>query len=100
MSKANEENRYILKCYYNKVKNATEGAKKNCVVYGPSAASVRVAQIWFKRFQSRNFYVKDAPRSSRPITDKMDAIFEKAGQDRNFSSYNVAKELKIDHKTV
>jgi len=37
--------------------------------------SVRVAQIWFKRFQSENFDVKDARRSGRPVTDKMDAIF-------------------------
>ncbi|CAH2243360.1 jg21400 [Pararge aegeria aegeria] len=44
--------------------------KKICDVYGSSAASVRVAQIWFKRFQFGNYDVKDAPRSGRPITDK------------------------------
>ena len=74
--------------------------KKNCDVYGLSAVSVRVAQIWFKRFQSGNFDVKDARRSGRPITDKMDAIFEKVEQDRHISSYDVAEELGIDHKTV
>jgi len=62
--------------------------------------SVRVAHIWFKRFQSGNFDVKDARRSGRPVTDKMDAIFEKVEQDRHISSYNVAEELGIDHKTV
>ncbi|CAH2207738.1 jg24566 [Pararge aegeria aegeria] len=30
----------------------------------------------------------------------MDAIFEKAKQDRHITSYNVAEELGIDHKTV
>ena len=60
--------------------------------------SVRVVQIWFKHFQSGNFDVKDARRSGRPITDKMDAIFEKVEQD--ISSYDVAEELGIDHKTV
>ena len=100
MSESNEEIRYILKFYYKKGKNATQAAKKICDVYGPSAVSVRVAQIWFKRFQSGNFDVKDARRSGRPITDKMDAIFEKVEQDRLISSYDVAEELGIDHKTV
>jgi [histone H3]-lysine36 N-dimethyltransferase SETMAR len=100
MSESNEEIRYILKFYYKKGKNATQAAKKICDVYGPSAVSVRVAQIWFKRFQSGNFDVKDAPRSGRPITDKMDAIFEKVEQDRHISSYDVAEELGVNHKTV
>ncbi|KAJ0183809.1 hypothetical protein K1T71_000232 [Dendrolimus kikuchii] len=74
--------------------------KKNCDVYGPNAVSVRVAQIWFKRFQSGNFDIKDAHRSGRPVTDKIDAIFEKVEQDRHISSYDIAGELGIDHKTV
>ncbi|KAJ0184081.1 hypothetical protein K1T71_000504 [Dendrolimus kikuchii] len=32
--------------------------------------------------------------------DKIDAIFEKVEQDRHISSYDVAGELAIDHKTV
>ncbi|KAJ0174927.1 hypothetical protein K1T71_009068 [Dendrolimus kikuchii] len=60
----------------------------------------RVLQIWFKRFQSGNFDITDARRSSRPVTDKIDAIFEKVEQDRHISSYDVAGELGIDHKTV
>ncbi|KAJ0178217.1 hypothetical protein K1T71_006040 [Dendrolimus kikuchii] len=79
---SNEEIRYILKFYYKKDKNATQAAKKICDVYGPNAVSVRVAQIWFKRFQSGNFDIKDARRSGRPVTDKIDAIFEKVEQDR------------------
>ncbi|KAJ0175168.1 hypothetical protein K1T71_009309 [Dendrolimus kikuchii] len=59
-----------------------------------------VAQIWFKRFQSGNFDIKDAHRSGRPVTDKIDAIFEKVEQDQHISSYDVAGELGIDHKTV
>ncbi|KAL0859687.1 hypothetical protein ABMA27_010802 [Loxostege sticticalis] len=45
--------------------------------------SVRVAQIWFKRFQSGNLDVKDARRSGRPIMDIIDAIFEKVEQDQH-----------------
>ncbi|KAJ0179306.1 hypothetical protein K1T71_005018 [Dendrolimus kikuchii] len=97
---SNEEIRYILKFYYKKGKNATQAAKKICDVYGPNAVSVRVAQIWFKRFQSGNFDIKDARRSGRPVTDKIDAIFKRVEQDRHISSYDVAGELGIDHKTV
>jgi len=59
-----------------------------------------VAQSWFKRFQSGNFDVKDAPRSSRSITGKIDEIMEKVEQDRHISSHDIDKKLNINHKTV
>ncbi|KAJ0171809.1 hypothetical protein K1T71_012572 [Dendrolimus kikuchii] len=83
-----------------KANNTTQAAKIICDVYGPNAVSVRVTQIWFKRFQSGNFDIKDARRSGRPVMDKIDAIFEKVEQDRHICSYDVARELGIDHKTV
>jgi len=100
MSENKEEVRYILKFYYKKGKNAKQTAKKICDVYGHDALSVRVAQSWFKRFQSGNFDVKDAPRSGRPITKKVNEIMEKIEQDRHISSHDIGKELNIDHKTV
>lgn len=100
MSENKEEIRYILKFYYKKGKNATQAAKKICDVYGHDALSVRVAQSWFKRFQSRNFYVKNAPRSGRPITKKVNEIMEKIEQNQHISSHDIDKELNIDHKTV
>ncbi|GBP76334.1 hypothetical protein EVAR_49157_1 [Eumeta japonica] len=45
--------------------------------YEPNAVSVRIAQNWFKRFQSGSFDVKDEPRFSRPVKDKVDVILEK-----------------------
>ncbi|GBP94264.1 Histone-lysine N-methyltransferase SETMAR [Eumeta japonica] len=59
-----------------------------------------VVQNWFKRFQSGNFSVKDKLRSGPPVTDKVDAVLEKVERDRNNSSYDIAEELNIDHKTV
>jgi len=50
-----------------------------------------------KRFQSGNFDIKDAHRSDRPITGKIDEIMEKE-QDRHISSHDIGKELNIDHK--
>jgi len=59
-----------------------------------------VAQNWFKRFQSGNFYVKDVSLSGRPITGKIDEIMEKIEQDRHINNHDIGKELNIDHKTV
>ncbi|KAL0880854.1 hypothetical protein ABMA27_002037 [Loxostege sticticalis] len=72
----------ILKFCYKKGKNATQATKKIAM------------------FMDLVQYVKDASRSGRPITDKIDAIFEKVEQDQHISSYDVAEELGIDHKTV
>ncbi|KAL0883504.1 hypothetical protein ABMA27_016869 [Loxostege sticticalis] len=74
MSESNEEIRYILKFYYKKGKNATQAAKKNCDVYG----------------------CENARRCGHPITDKIDAIFEKVEQDW----HDVAEDLGIDYKTI
>jgi len=59
-----------------------------------------VEQNWFKHFQSRNFDVKDARCSDRPITGKVDEIMEKVEQDRHISSHDISKELNINHKIV
>ena len=45
--------------------------KKNCAVYRPNAVSIRVAQMWFKRFKSGNFSVKGEIHSGRPVTEKV-----------------------------
>lgn len=61
---------------------------------------VRMAQIWFKRFQSGNFDISDAPCSSWSITEKVDEIMKKIEQNRHINSHHIVKELNIDHKTV
>ncbi|GBP13285.1 Histone-lysine N-methyltransferase SETMAR [Eumeta japonica] len=68
-------------------------------VYGFNAVSVRVEQSWFKRFQARND-VENESGSGRPVTDKIDAIFEKVEKDRHISSYDIAEDLGIDCKRV
>ena len=35
-----------------------------------------------------------------PVTDKISTIFEKVDQERHISSYDIAEELGVDHKTV
>ncbi|GBP83146.1 hypothetical protein EVAR_66904_1 [Eumeta japonica] len=63
-----------------------QAAKKISIFYGPNAMSVRLTQ---------NFDAKD-----EPVRDKVDAILEGVEQDRHISSYEITKELEIDHKIV
>ncbi|XP_049307894.1 histone-lysine N-methyltransferase SETMAR-like isoform X2 [Bactrocera dorsalis] len=100
MCENNEEIRYILKFLFKDGKNATQATNAICEVYGDDAVSVRVAQQWFARFRSGNFVVRDAPRSGRPIVEKVDEIMEKIELDRHISSHDIAKELNIHHQTV
>lgn len=51
--------------------------KKLFAVYVEGTLSNRTAQEWFARFRSGNFEVKDATRSGRPMTGKVDEIMEK-----------------------
>ncbi|XP_045448929.1 uncharacterized protein LOC123657427 [Melitaea cinxia] len=48
----------------------------------------------------RNFDIKNAFCSSRPVTDKRNDIFETVKLDRHLSSYDIDEDLRIDHKAV
>lgn len=100
MEAPTEEIRVILKFYFHKGKNASQAREKICEVYGDDALKTRIAQKWFARFRSGNFDVKDAPRSGRPITARVDEILEKIGQNPHATTREIAAELNIDHKTV
>ncbi len=100
MSEISEKIRYILQYHYDQGENASQAREKICGVYGQDTLSKATAKRWFARFRSGNFDVKDAPRSGRPITEKVDEILEMIEQDRHISTYDIAKELNIDQKTV
>ncbi|GBP87169.1 Cryptochrome-1 [Eumeta japonica] len=61
---------------------------------------VKIAQNWFKCFQSGNLDIRDEPRSSRLVMDKVDAILKRLKQDRHIDSYDIAEELGIENKTA
>ena len=52
--------RHFLLFYFRKGKNAAQAHQKLCGVYGDECLSERQCQIWFARFRSGNFDVKDA----------------------------------------
>ncbi|GFV66834.1 hypothetical protein TNCV_4303951 [Trichonephila clavipes] len=47
----------------------------------------------------KHFYVKDAPRTCRPIVENVHKITEIIEVDRHVSSRSIDQELKINHKT-
>lgn len=100
MSETSEKIRYVLQFYYEKGKNAARARRKICAVYGEDALSVNTARYWYRRFKDGNFDVKDAPRSGRPTTDKVDQILQRIHDDPSISSRQIAKELNINHTTV
>ncbi|CAH2103465.1 unnamed protein product [Euphydryas editha] len=100
MSKISEEIRYVMLFYYKKGKGAAKTCRKICEVYGENAVSERRTQEWFARFRSGNFDVKDAPRSGRPVTEKVDEILQLMEQDRHASCQEIAEALNINHMTV
>ena len=100
MSGETEKIRYILQYYFEKGYNAAKAHKKICAHYGEGTLCESVVRKWFARFRSGNFDVKDAPRSGRPCTEKVDEILAKVKEDRHISTRSIAEDLGIDQKTV
>ena len=95
-----EKIRYILQYHFDKGDNASQACEKICDVYGEGVVPKSAARKWLARFYSRNFDVKDVPRSGRPNTGKSDEILEKIEQDRHISSPDIAYESNINHQSV
>ncbi|GFV71289.1 histone-lysine N-methyltransferase SETMAR [Trichonephila clavipes] len=69
-------------------------------VYGADTVIASVVQLWFRRFRSGIFDVKDAPRTCRRVVENVDKITEIIEVDRRISSRSIAQELKIDKRIV
>lgn len=59
------------------MKNITQATNEIRGVYGDYAVSVHVAQLWFARFRSRNFDVKNATLPGRPIIKESQSNYGK-----------------------
>ena len=51
--------RHIMLFAFKKGESAVDTAKAICSVYGQDAISVRVCQLWFKRFMTGNESLED-----------------------------------------
>lgn len=101
MSEISEEIRHVMLFYYSrKAKSGAKTCRKICAVYGENAVTERTVQLWFNRFRTGNFDVKDAPRSGRPITAKANEILQMIELDRHATCQGIADTLGINHQTV
>ncbi|GFW18828.1 histone-lysine N-methyltransferase SETMAR [Trichonephila clavipes] len=69
-------------------------------LYGVDTVTANYVQFWLRRFRSGIFYVKDAPRTGKPVVENVDKITGIIEVDLHVSSRSITQELKIDLKTV
>ncbi|EZA57113.1 Histone-lysine N-methyltransferase SETMAR [Ooceraea biroi] len=91
---------HILFYYFRKGKNAVQAHKKLRDVYGEDALKLRQCQNWFTKFRSRDFNVKDAPRSGRPIEIDDDKIKALIDSNRRLTTREIAENLNISKSSV
>ncbi|GFV51655.1 histone-lysine N-methyltransferase SETMAR [Trichonephila clavipes] len=68
-----EKIRFILQFLFDKGKNASQVAE---IVNGVYTVTANYVKFWFRRFRSGNFHVNNAPRTVRPVVDKITEIIE------------------------
>ncbi|GFX04227.1 histone-lysine N-methyltransferase SETMAR [Trichonephila clavipes] len=66
-------------------------------VYGANTVTANYVLLWFLRFCSDIFDVKDAARTGRFVVKNVNKKIE---VNRRVSSRSIAQELNIDYKTV
>ncbi|GFW15989.1 histone-lysine N-methyltransferase SETMAR [Trichonephila clavipes] len=95
-----EKIRYILQFFFDKGENARQVAEIVNGVYGADTVTANYVHLWFPRFRSGIFDVKDAPRAPRSVFKNVDKTTEIIQVEWHVSSPRIAQELKIDHKIV
>ncbi|GFV43735.1 histone-lysine N-methyltransferase SETMAR [Trichonephila clavipes] len=88
------------KFFFYKGENASQAAEIVNGAYGADTVTANYVQVWFRRFCSGIFDVKDVPGTGRSIVENVDKITEIIEVEPHVSSRSIAQELKIGHKTV
>ncbi|GFX19270.1 histone-lysine N-methyltransferase SETMAR [Trichonephila clavipes] len=78
-----EKIRYILQFFFDKGENASQVAEIVNGIYGSHTVTANYVQIWFRRFRSGIFDVKDAPRTGRPVVENVNKITKIIKVDRH-----------------
>ena len=88
----------ILLFYFRKGKKAAQAAKMLRDVYGEEALKDRQYRIWFDKFRSGDFSLKDEQRSGRPNEvddDQIKAIIE---SDRHLTVREIEEMLNYQNQ--
>ncbi|GFY16652.1 histone-lysine N-methyltransferase SETMAR [Trichonephila clavipes] len=80
--------------------NASQAVETVNGVYGADTVTANYVQFWFRRIRSGIFDVKDAPRTGKPDVENVDNVIEVTKVNRPASNFNIAQELKSDHKII
>lgn len=100
MNTSNEKVRHILQFFFDNGENFSQATENVDSSRGPVSVSANHAQLWFRRFRSRNFDIKDAPRSGRPIVENIGKIMEIVESDHHVRTVSITEELNVAQKTV
>ncbi|GFU59391.1 histone-lysine N-methyltransferase SETMAR [Trichonephila clavipes] len=85
---------------FHQSENASQVAEIVNGVSGAVTLTANYVGIWSHPFRLCIFNVKDEPHTGRPVVENVDKMTEIIKVDRHVSSHSIARELKIDHKTV
>ncbi|GFV48443.1 histone-lysine N-methyltransferase SETMAR [Trichonephila clavipes] len=95
-----EKIQFFLQFFFDKSEKAIQVVEIANGVYGADTVTVNNVQVWFRRFRSGIFEVKNSPRTGRPVVDNVDKITEIIEVDRHVRCRSISQDLKIDHKIV
>lgn len=71
MDASKEKIRHIFKFFFDKSKNSSHPAENVNNVSGPDTFIANHVQFLFRRFRSRNFYLKYTPHSGRQMVENI-----------------------------
>ncbi|GFW56798.1 histone-lysine n-methyltransferase setmar [Trichonephila clavipes] len=71
-----------------------------CDSLGFNTVSYDTVKVWFRKFKTGNFSIKDEPLSARPIEVNCDQLKQIVDQDRKISTRTIALDLDICQKTI
>ena len=83
-----------------KGESSIDTTKHICFVYGQDAISVRLCQLWFKRFMNGNESLENQEGRGRKSSDISDSLSDLVSSDPFLSSRKMAETLHTPHTTI
>ena len=91
---------HIMSFAFIKDESVVDTAKDICSVYGQDATSVKVCQLWFKRFINGNESLEDQEGRGCKSSDINDSLYDLVSSDSFLSSREMAETLHTSHTII